>query len=151
MKLTSRELLITLDGGETARDRCRRYRRELLLPAVVPPGTDKIIVPLLDGVMNSVTAPSSLAIGAVEILAIRGELGPVVKNGRRMTFLTTPSVYDNDALVYLNITVGGQIASLPSPADEAAGRRQWVVQTIAEGGLPSTRTVLRALTGVARR
>ncbi|MBF6345123.1 hypothetical protein [Nocardia cyriacigeorgica] len=151
MKLTGRELRITLDGGETARARCRRYRRELLLPAVVPPGTDKIIVPLLDGVMDSVTAPSNLAHGAVEILAIRGKLGPVVEHGHRMTFLTAPSVYDIDSLVHLNITVGGRIAPLPSPADEAAGQRQWVAQTIAEGGLPSTRTVLRALTGVARR
>lgn len=140
------------DLSETAAHRCERYRRELMLPAVLDKDMNLIVIPLSARV-SSVTAPTKLATAAFGRLMARAQLGPVIAHPRtaRSMFLTTsPSapVTDDSLLVRLSVTIGGHIAILPSPADEQAGRRHWAMAP-SLAGLPRTEAVLAALVETA--
>ncbi|WP_280216678.1 hypothetical protein [Nocardia neocaledoniensis] len=137
---------------ETARQRCLRYRRDLDLPAVIPTRTDLIAVPLLAGKVDSVCAPASLAQAAIPNL-MPWMKGPVVEDvrSRRVVFLVAPDdiEVDHDRLVPLNVVVGGRIALLPSPREERAGLRRWVLDPHGRN-LPPRQDILDALTGARR-
>lgn len=137
---------------ETARERCLRYRQDLDLPAVIPTNTDLIAVPLLAGKVDSVSAPAPLARAAMSDL-MPWMKGPIVEDARsqRVAFLVAPDdiPIDHNRLVGLNIVVGGRIALLPSPREERAGMRRWVLDPHGRS-LPARQDILHALMGVRR-
>ncbi|MFD4406576.1 hypothetical protein ACFWPH_27815 [Nocardia sp. NPDC058499] len=96
------------------------------------------------------TAPRLLARTAFDTLAVRAQLGPVVEHQRsdRLTFLTAPAPAQHDynsRLVHLNVIAGGQLALLPSPADEHARTRRWAIEPTTASALPELPAVVHAL------
>ncbi|WP_131816494.1 hypothetical protein [Nocardia salmonicida] len=137
---------------ETTLDRCLRYRQDLGLPAVIAPGTERIIVHCLDGRIGAVIAPAPMCRSATAQL---GD-GLVIAHPRssRMTFLTRPGCHCDieplsRTLLLNNIAVDTTWAVLPSPSDEQSGYRRWESPP-RSGALPPMLAVLGAILGAKR-
>ncbi|ONM49663.1 hypothetical protein B0T44_15255 [Nocardia donostiensis] len=141
--------------GESAEDRCQRYRDHLLIPAVVVSGSERIVVRPLPAWLGVVVMPERLSAQVIERLASSWHRGPVIAHPRsnRMSFLTGPLTgYEHGIerkLLSLNTGVGASCVVLPSPMDERTGFRRWVSQPCC-GYLPPMPAVLRTLVEVAR-
>jgi hypothetical protein len=132
---------------ETVDQCCSRYRRLLMLPAVLVPQTRRIIVHRLDGLVDAVVMPSRLGEKVAERLSADKQLGPVIEHPRshRCTLLTGPADgYEHEifgALLRLNVAIASNSVVLPSPDDEASGFRCWIFQPC-NGFRPAMRVVL---------
>lgn len=139
---------------ETALQRCTRYRQLLKLPVVVTPGSGRITVHVLPGLLDAVTMPSALGSRTAARLAQTRQLGPVVAHPLtgRATFLTGPGLgCDHDIssmLVSLNVGFPATYVVLPSPWDERNMFRQWLVEP-SSSYLPEMRAVLHAALAVS--
>ncbi|MBF6574096.1 hypothetical protein [Nocardia farcinica] len=136
---------------ETTAARCWTYRIECGLPAVVEQSTERIVVLLLDGAIDAISAPVTPGVAAAQRLTSRGLVVPLIEHPRshRVTFLTAAGLGPHpsqDRLVHLNVVVGGRPVVLPSPADERSGYRRWVQRPNRSQPLPPMSTVLDALT-----
>ncbi len=139
-------------SAETTAQRCRHYRCDLGLPAVIMPETETRII-VQTGPVGAVVVPSKLA---TEFVAEQsGPLGPVIEHpaSRRWTFLTEPSgpCPENltPALLRWNIGVASKYIVLPSPDDERHGFRRWIHKP-RNGFRPSTREILEAVLRLRR-
>lgn len=134
---------------ERAVDRCRQYRRDLGFPAVVAPGTRRIVVHA--DFVGAVAMPSVLAL---RVRACMGRPGPVVAHpgSARATFLTGPTDGRElelfALLLRLNIGIASTYTVLPSPVDERLGYRVWLDEP--SRVLPPQRAVLESLVAVSR-
>lgn len=115
--------------------RCRRYRKENGLFAVVEPALGRIMLEI--GAVGAVVMPGVLGERVRTLLTAHGQPGgPIIAHPRsgRWTFLTGPT--DNSYLdmalfadlfrVCASVALPGSRIVLPSPADEHSGYRTWV-------------------------
>ncbi|MEU1958506.1 hypothetical protein [Nocardia sp. NPDC019255] len=126
-----------LPSIEDAFARCRRYRDEHGLYALVDPILGRIMLEV--GSVGAVVMPAAFGRRVLERLAAGPEPrpGPIIAHPRahRWTFLTGPT--DNSYLdtalfadlfrICASIALPGSHIVLPSPADEHGGYRTWVV------------------------
>ncbi len=143
---------LRIPATETAMDRCLHYRQKLGLPAVIAPGTERIIVHCLDGRIGAVIAPAALCTSATTRLGI----GLAITHpwSSRITFLTKPGPHPDieplsQTLLLCNIAVDTTWVVLPSPCDELYGYRRWVAPP-SSGALLPMLTVLGAILGGRR-
>ncbi|MGW6122372.1 hypothetical protein ACWFRF_25215 [Nocardia sp. NPDC055165] len=154
MQLASRRRpqLMRIPAIETTEARCLHYRQELGLPAVIVPGTERIIVHCLDGRLGAVIAPAVLCKAAT--LQLAAGLVIVHPRSSRMTFLTKPGPHPDieplsQTLLLCNIAVDTGWVVLPSPSDEQSGYRRWQSPPTSGDLLPML-TVLGAILGAGR-
>ncbi|MFX0576481.1 hypothetical protein [Nocardia nepalensis] len=139
-------------SAEATAQRCRHYRRDLGLPAVIMPETETRII-VHTGPVSAVVMPSRLATELVR--EQQGPLGPVIEHpaSRRWTFLTGPSgpcpESLSPALLRWNIGVASKYIVLPSPDDERRGFRRWIHEP-RNSFLPSMREILDAVLRLRR-
>lgn len=113
--------------------RCRRYRSDHRLFAVVDPALGRIMLEV--GAVGAVVMPAALGARVREVLTGPHRC-PIIAHPRsdRWTFLTGPT--DNSYLdmvlfadlfrVCASIALPGSRIVLPSPTDERTGYRSWV-------------------------
>ncbi|MFI2556440.1 hypothetical protein [Nocardia farcinica] len=118
---------------EDAFVRCRRYRTDHRLFAVVDPALGRIMLEV--GAVGAVVMPAPLGAKVRELLGGPPRC-PIIAHPRsdRWTFLTGPN--DNSYLdmvlfadlfrVCASVALPGSRIVLPSPADEQTGYRTWV-------------------------
>ncbi|MCP2318631.1 hypothetical protein SAMN04244553_4299 [Nocardia amikacinitolerans] len=117
--------------------RCRHYRKDNGLYAVVDPALGRIMLEV--GAVGAVVMPASLGTKVRALLTAGGRRGgPIIGHPRsgRWTFLTGPT--DNSYLdmalfadlfrVCASVALPGSTIVLPSPADEHSGYRTWIAR-----------------------
>ncbi|WP_067834809.1 hypothetical protein [Nocardia lijiangensis] len=122
-------------AAQDAFARCRHYRKDNGLYAVVDPALGRIVLEV--GAVGAVVMPASLGAKVRALLTAGGRRGgPIIAHPRsgRWTFLTGPT--DNSYLdmalfadlfrVCASVALPGSRIVLPSPADEHSGYRTWV-------------------------
>ncbi|RJO77280.1 hypothetical protein D5S18_12285 [Nocardia panacis] len=112
--------------------RCRRYRKEFGLYAIVDPVLGRILLEV--GAVGAVVMPAGLGERVRDRL---DPAGPIIAHprSRRWTFLTGPadqSCLDSALFAELfrvcaSVALPGTRVVLPSPTDERGGYRNWVV------------------------
>ena len=122
--------------------RCRRYRKDHGLYAVVEPALGRIMLEV--GAVGAVVMPAGLGHRVRAHLAADGQIaaGPIITHPRsdRWTFLTGPT--DNSYLdmvlfadlfrVCASVALPGSQIVLPSPADELSGYRDWIAPPLGD-------------------
>ncbi|MGW0183616.1 hypothetical protein [Nocardia sp. NPDC003345] len=132
---------------------CRRYREKDLLPAVVDPGSQRILL-RVGATYGAVTMPTELGERVLQGLRAAGIAGPVFAHprARRWTFLTGPTRHDEFTVtaaaelfrLYTTVAGTGSQVVLPSAEDERSGYRVWVAGPEALGTRPPQHTVIEA-------
>ncbi|WP_280401904.1 hypothetical protein [Nocardia carnea] len=133
---------------------CRRYREKDLLPAVVDPISQRILLHI-GAAYGAVTMPTELGERVLQRLRVAGLTGPVFAHprARRWTFLTGPTRHDEFPAAaaaelfrrYTTVAGTGSQIVLPSAADEASGYRLWVAGPDAHGTRPPQNAVIDAV------
>ncbi|MBH0781226.1 hypothetical protein IT779_33630 [Nocardia sp. NEAU-351] len=122
--------------------RCRAYRKDHGLFAVVEPALGRIMLEI--GAVGAVVVPAALGARVRETLRADGRPspGPIITHPRsdRWTFLTGPT--DNSYLdmtlfadlfrVCAALALPGSRIVLPSPADELTGYRDWIAPPLGD-------------------
>lgn len=118
--------------------RCRHYRKDHGLYAIVDPAIGRIMLEI--GAVGAVVMPAVLGSRVRARLTV--ETGPIIDHPRsgRWTFLTGPtesSCLDTALFADLfkgcaSVALPGSRIVLPSPADERSGYRNWVAPPRAE-------------------
>ncbi|MGK8489880.1 DNA-directed RNA polymerase subunit beta [Nocardia asiatica] len=121
--------------GDTPQSRCRYYRQECDLPAVIdPPELGRIVVRA--GYVWGWTMPTRLGQAVKAHVQSRStKLGPVVGHPRsaRWTFLTVPDLPYDDRLfaelfrLDVSVSQAGATIALPSPTASSGAIRRWIV------------------------
>ncbi|WP_054815228.1 hypothetical protein [Nocardia arizonensis] len=141
--------------------RCRAYRKDHGLYAVVEPGLGRIMLEI--GAVGAVVMPAALGLRVCHALTAEGRTaGPIITHPRsdRWTFLTGPT--DNSYLdmalfadlfrVCASVALPGSRIVLPSPADEHSGYRDWIAAPVGDyrPDLPDVVAATRACAAPAR-